>query len=67
MGVNLDQIPLIQGQVHMTILFNMKHKPKLGINPLDSKVLIKLDLNRKNKLRVTPLDPKVLNSFNLNG
>ena len=67
MGVNLDQISLIQGQVHMTSLFNMTHKPKLGITPLDSQVLIKLGVNRKKKLRVTPLDPKVLNSFNLNG
>ena len=65
--MKIAQISLIQGQVLMTSLFNMKHKPKLGITPLDSQVLIKLDFNRKKKLRVTPLDPKVLNSFNLHG
>ncbi len=57
--MKIAQISLIQGQVHMTSLFNMTHKPKLEIT--------QLDFNRKKKLRVTPLDPKVLNSFNLNG
>ncbi len=65
--MKIAQISLIQGQVHMNSLFKMKHKPKLGITPLDSQVLIILELNRKKKLRITPLDPKVLNSFNLNG
>ena len=46
--MKIAQISLIQGQVHMTSLFKMKHKPKLGITPLDSQVLIMLEIKSKN-------------------